>query len=171
MSDVSFPQSLLGSPEEVGDVESPFYHFLASESGPDDWHRFALGANWDQHGQEVFEWIAGQAKCERATALTLFWKSSPDFAAEFPDADFEYRGLAEFIRNRWTNGEFTEGSVTFDADVDLWPIDRSQLAASFGDRVDELFPASMLQPIAGRRLDTSDDIEGIPRRFWPEEWR
>lgn len=38
---------------------------------PDDWHRVALDFNWSEP-LALLDWIAGQAECDAATALTIF---------------------------------------------------------------------------------------------------
>ncbi len=157
--------------DEEGEVEGPFYRWLSTEAGPDDWHRFALGANWDMHEPEIFEWIVKQPDCDKATALTLFWKAQPEYLAEFPDADVEHRSLIAMIRYRWAEGVFERAELAFDADRDAWPLSLDTLRADVGSRIDQALPPAMRQALPGRRLDLSQDIEGIPSRFWPEELR
>ena len=164
-----FPVALLDYPE--GEVEHRFYRWLAVEAGPDDWHRFALGANWDFHDPELFEWIAAQPDCDKATALTLFWKASPDYAVEFPDARYEHRRLISAIRDRWLAGGYSRAELAFDPEADAWLPDFEGLRSLTGGRADEELPSSMRHHLSGRRLNAEDDIEGIPSRFWPQHLR
>ena len=163
-----FPTHLIHDSEEV---EAPFYRWLAANSGPEDWHRFALGANWDMHEPELFEWIARQPDCDKATALVLFWKASPDYAIEFPEGFHEHRGLVDLIRERWSAGEYQRTEFAFAPKQDAWMPDFKQLSTQIGKRIDQELPVSMRQPLQGVRLETDGDIEGIPSRFWPEELR
>jgi hypothetical protein len=47
-----------------------------AQASPEDWHRFALGFNWDD---PIFPlvWIVCQEQCDMATALHIFWHSEP----------------------------------------------------------------------------------------------
>lgn len=45
-------------------------------ASPDDWHRFAIGFNWDDDFAPLF-WIVQQEQCEMAAALYIFWNSCP----------------------------------------------------------------------------------------------
>lgn len=164
-----FPQALLNGPEE--ELEAPFYRWLTTGAGPDDWHRFASGANWDMHDPEVFEWVALQPECDKATALTLFWLAQPDFYVEHPDSDTEHRRLVERIRERWLEDGYHRAELAFDPGVDAPLPDFERLRVKVGARADDALPYSMRLPLPGRRLDGQDDIEGIPARFWPESLR
>lgn len=164
-----FPEALLDDPE--AEVETPFYRWLCSDAGPDDWDRFVLGVNWDMHEPEVFEWIAAQPDCDRATALTLFWKASPDFVIERPDEPCEQGPLIAQIRERWQAGGYARAELAFDPQVDAWPQDFEKLHGAIGPRIDEEWPPSMRQALPGRRVNIDGDIEGIPSRSWPEELR
>lgn len=46
------------------------------KASPDDWHRAVLDFNWDWDIDPLF-WIARQPQCDKATALTMFWKGQP----------------------------------------------------------------------------------------------
>lgn len=164
-----FPEALLNGPEDQ--LEVRFYRWLTTDAGPDDWHRFALGANWGMHDPLVFEWIGAQPECDKATALTLFWLAQPDFYVEHPDAEAEHRRLAERVRERWLEGGHHRAELAFDPDVDAYPPDFDGLRMKVGALVDDALPPSMRQPLPGRRLEDQGDVEGIPSRFWPEALR
>jgi hypothetical protein len=163
------PESLFDGPED--EVEPRFYRWLWSQAGPDEWHRFALGANWDMHDPVVYEWVAAQPDCDKATALTLFWLAQPEYAAEHPDASDEHRALIGQIRDRWLSGGYSRSELAFEPGVDAWFPDFARLQQTLGDRAEEEMPSSMRISLPGRRLDLSEDIEGIPSRFWPPELR
>jgi hypothetical protein len=169
VSGPKFPEQLLQISED--EVEGRFYRWFAAEAGPDDWHRFALGGNWDMHDPEVFQWVAQQPDCDQATALTLFWKASPDYAVEFPNADYEHRSLIQLIRERWRSGEYRRQELAFVPEADAWLPDFESLKSVVGERVETELPESIRNALPGRRLDTDGDIEGIPSRFWPQELR
>ena len=163
-----FPAHLLETSQEV---EGPFYHWLATEAGPDDWHRFALDVNWDFHPPELFEWIVQQPNCDKATALTLFWKAQPDYVIEFPEDTYAHRDLVELIRERWLAEEYERNELAFDPETDAWLPDFEALQAKVGVDIEQELPLSMRLSLPGRRLEMNDDIEGIPSRFWPDSLR
>lgn len=161
-----FPEALLNGPED--ELEVHFYRWLATDAGPDDWHRFALGANWGMHDPQVFEWVGAQPECDKATALTLFWLAQPDFYVEHPDAKAEQRRLVELVRERWLEGGYHRAELAFDPKIDAYLPDFDRLRMKVGGLVDDALPSSMRQPLPGRRLEDQGNVEGIPARFWPE---
>lgn len=142
------------------------------DAGPDDWHRFALGANWD-FSADIMPWIVLQPDCDRATAALLFWKSQPDYYLDFADRSeippFNLEGydLIQTIRERWTQGLYTRAELALDLGEDYAPIDTAALQRRAGPRFAELFPPDLHGPFPGRRLTLDDTIDGIPNRFWP----
>jgi hypothetical protein len=172
----AFPSELIESAREAGqdDTDARFYEWLAEEAGPEDWHRFALDCNWGAHDPALYEWIASQPSCDRATALVLFWKASPEYQLENGESDEssqpEEAELLDLIRKRWLAGAFVKADIAFDHDADVWPVDFAALDERYGDLAKTLLPMEMrIAHLPGRRLSVEDCIEGIPKRFWPEE--
>lgn len=137
--------------------------------GPDGWHRIALHGNWDFIEPEVWRWIVSQPDCDRATALTIFWKAQPDFYLEYEDResvpafardDFE---LVSLIRERWLAGAYRRSELAFDRDRDFAPVDLAAIDRRWGARAAALIPASMRASLDGRRL--GDDGPPLPGTF------
>lgn len=126
--------------------------------GPDDWHRLALYGNGDFIDAAAWREIVMQPDCDRATALAIFWKMSPDYYAQFPDRaavpEVNRAGydLIELIRERWQAGVYRRGELAFDLEADAWPVDFDELRQRYGARVDRLIPPAMRVSLPGRRL-------------------
>ena len=74
--------------KENPDSDREYDLFLAwlQENGPDEWHRWAIGLNWD-YGTELFEWIVAQPNCDRGTALSVYYGAQPDFYAQYASVE------------------------------------------------------------------------------------
>ena len=74
--------------KENPDSDDEYDLFLAwlQENGPDEWHRWALGLNWD-YGTELFEWIVAQPNCDRGTVLNIYYEAQPDFFARYTSVE------------------------------------------------------------------------------------
>ncbi len=125
---------------------------------PDDWHRLALYGNWDFIDPAAWREIAMQPDCDRATALTIFWKASPEYYVQFPNRaavpevnriDFD---LINLIRERWQAGAYGRANLAFDPETDAGPVNFEDLRWQYGVRVDQLMPADMRVTLRGRRL-------------------
>jgi hypothetical protein len=151
-----------------------FWVWLESEAGPDDWHRVAMSWNWD-HGDDVPTWICRQERCDRATALYLYWCAQPDYFVAFRGVreavpQFNRCGFdfVREVRTRWQAGAYVRAELGFELE-ELRRPDYATLEAEFGDRVATELPLDMRGPLRGRVLELETTIDGIPRRFWPEE--
>lgn len=136
--------------------------------GPDGWHRIALYANWDFTEEAVWKWIVSQSDCDRATALTIFWKASPDYyfqyqnRASVPGDDRSGYDLVASIRERWLAGGYKRGELAFDLSEDFVPVDFADLERRYGARVATLMPVSMRGPLPGRRIaNVGDPLPGV----------
>ncbi len=105
-------------------------------AGPDDWHRVALDFNWSEP-LYLLDWIAGQAECDAATALTIFWTGQPTAWIEEDGANAEApngfshlnRKLCASIANRIGAGGYVRSRIAFAPDT--WTKkDFSDLAAA-----------------------------------------
>jgi hypothetical protein len=171
-----FPTQIIDDAEAAGEdglTDLHFYRWLASDAGPEDWHRFAMGGNWGIHDPIVFEWIVSQPECDRATALLFFWKAQPEYEVEFPNAsnafDRDEYGLIQLVRERWQDGRYSRSELAFSREADVWPIDFNDLDQRFGGKSKQLLPDNMRVTLPGLRLELHRLTEGIPNRFWPEE--
>lgn len=128
-------------------------------NAPDEWHRLALYGNWDFVDADAWRTIVTRPDCDRATALAIFWKLSPEYHVQFADRDAvpainrDDYDLIALIRERWRNGAYTRSELAFDPDADAWPLDIAALRRQYGERVDTFLPASMRVKLTGRRLD------------------
>jgi hypothetical protein len=132
---------------------------LASKySDPNDWHRLALYANWDFVDVDVWQAIVVRPECDRATALAIFWKASPEYYLAFndrssvPAVNLSDYDLINLIRERWQSGAYVRTELAFDPDTDAWPLDFPELRRRYGTRVDQVMPASMRVRLEGRQL-------------------
>jgi hypothetical protein len=132
-------------------------------SGPEDWHRLALFGNWDVVDGREWHWIASRPDCDRATALAIFWMSTPEYYLDFatrdavPEINRVHWDLEELIRTRWLAGVYTRARFAFDLERDCWPRDFAELERRYGERVAERMPVSMRGPLAGRRIAQSQE--------------
>lgn len=154
-----------------------FAVWLAAEATAEDWHRVALGWNWDR-GSDPLWWMIVHPACDKATALTVFWGARPDYYLKFagdrdavPSVNADGFDLAREVRTRWMDGFYTRSEFAFALEEDGWGVDFAALEARAGARLAVDIPPGMRGPLAGRKLDTSGFIEGIPARFWPEGLR
>lgn len=173
---IPFPEHLLVAYKDLGEdgeVEAKFYQFLHTDATSADWHRFAIGVNWDFHDPAVFEWIVSQPECDKATALLFFWKCSPEYELKYPQASNAFSRdeypLINLVRERWSQGAYKQSEFAFSFDDDLWDFNFVELDQRHGEKAEEILPVSMWVSLSGRRLDTDGMIDGIPLRFWPED--
>jgi hypothetical protein len=142
--------------------------WLRNKASVDDWHRAALNLNWD-HGLEPLFWIARQARCDKATALMIFYYARPGQllgfggdAANIPGWQKDAFYLTAEIRERFLAGFYTRSEIAFDGDQ------------AFGfeaylpknpplHEVDEVIPPVMRRSIPGRILAEGYDVK-------PELW-
>jgi hypothetical protein len=171
--------------EPSGSAEARFAAWLLSGgSGPADWHRFALEANWDV-ANPMLRWIVQQADCDRATALHIFWSGEPFtwlpygadreavWSCEVGAEDYD---LLADIRERWVAGFYHRSEFRFQLVAPPGPPDRPYVAVSFdllryAERYadfDARLPPSMRVSIIGTDPPPLGEsaLEGIPQRFW-----
>jgi hypothetical protein len=150
-----------------------FEKWLKEEGTPEDRHIFVLGANWDFTDIKLFEWIASQPDCDKATALVLFWKGQGDYYAKFanesevPPVNVDGYRLARLIRDRWASGKYIHSNIAFEMEKDVWKQNFAEIDSALGPNALGKIPVSMRQDIAGKRLSENCCTEGIPNRFWP----
>ena len=131
----------------------------ATYPGPDDWHRLALYGDWDFVDTSAWRAIVTRPDCDRATALAVFWKASPEYYVQFTDpgaipaVNRDDYDLINLIRERWHGGGYTRAELAFDPDTDVWPVDLTDLRRRYGTRVDQFLPPDMRVRVVGRRLD------------------
>jgi Domain of unknown function (DUF4274) len=147
-------------------VISAFARWLVMEAEPDDWHLVAAGWDWDE-GEDPLWWIVTRPRCDKATALMVFWGTKPHHYLGLPDRDTmdaEEHDLYHAIRARWAAGFYTRSEIAFDVREDAYPIDFVAHRHRFGEQVDAAMPPGM-RHLDGRRLVSQGFVEGIPARF------
>lgn len=135
--------------------------------GPAGWHRIALYANWDFVEPDAWRWIVSQPDCEKATALTIFWKAGPVYFFEhgsrdrvpaFQQDDWD---LIMFIRDRWRAGAYMRSEFGFVPERDADRDTMQQLRKLLGDRLDAEVPSSMFDPLPGKHPPNDTPMPGV----------
>ena len=142
-------------------------NWLRSIATPDDWHRAIIDLNWD-YGTAPFLWIARQQRCEKATALTIFYLAGPGDMLQYgndrekvPGWRREVFDLVAEVRARFCDGFYKTETIAFDVNLSFRHI--SNQAYLPANEPLEIFPEVMREPISGRILATKYDFE-------PERW-
>ena len=154
--------------------------WLRDSSTPDDWHEMALWGFGDSAEPLLFHWIASRPNCEAATALVLFWMVKPDYYLNL-ERDREvlndsqnpnnvsdkllHFDMIEYIRNRWRTYGYTQRTVGFDYDRDLWPNEFESIDAQFGDIAKVYLPVSMRNSFDGRSPKELKISDNFPEEF------
>lgn len=137
---------------------------------PDDWHRLALGWNWD-HGLTPMQWIVTQTECDKATALHVFWLSAPDTVIECPDeatarkkhVGEEWPVLRDIV-DRWSAGRYKRSEIAYDDGTQWDKADWKDLEKEVGlANLPFRVPDGMFSKIAGRVIHADPNvIDGLP---------
>jgi len=137
--------------------------------GPDEWHRVANSWNFD-NDDRVLNWIVDNPKCDKATALDIFWLCAPDYSLGFKDRDAimaqaAYNvvayDLSTKIVNNWQAGRYkTALFATEQVSPDYVAGYESQEVAIGQVNLPWIIPADMRKPIVGKELDCSGYAEG-----------
>lgn len=123
----------------------------------DDWHRMILGHNRELGDAPLF-WIMRQPRCEKATALGIFYLARPGLLiahggdrSRTPDRLKRAFDLIGEIRMRYVNGFYREAAIGFDAVEALRR--GARLPARFDQSaLDLVIPPEMRISIIGRKL-------------------
>ncbi|GAA3994257.1 hypothetical protein GCM10022408_00680 [Hymenobacter fastidiosus] len=90
-------------------------------------HYLASIYNWDD-GTALLEWVVNHSKCDRATALMIFWRSEPDFYTRFnseSEADFEadvFR-LVRLIVSNFEANKYKKASLEYNPAKEGYDVD------------------------------------------------
>ncbi|MGZ3679993.1 MAG: DUF4274 domain-containing protein [Ktedonobacterales bacterium] len=71
--------STVGARAESGRSRAELLAYL-TQATPDAWHQVAWKWNWDS-GIKPLQWIIRQPRCDRGTALLIYWYSGPRYLA------------------------------------------------------------------------------------------
>lgn len=143
-------------------------NWLRDIATPDDWHRSIDGLNWG-YGTAPFLWIARQQRCDKATALMIFYLARPGQMLDFgndrervPAWQREYFDLVSEVRMRFVGGFYKISTIAFDADHAF--NNEAYLPPGPPEEATRLvIPDVMRQSISGRTLVAKFDFE-------PERW-
>jgi hypothetical protein len=147
-------------------IKDDRFRWLAAwlrSASPDGWHAMADGWNWD-NGIEPLAWIARQPDCDKATALTIYWRTEPHYYAQYdwlpPGGqkatwDELVAATAVQIAARWSDGFYHRSEIGWHADAYLARLDMAKLRAA----------ESMRQSLPGRAISTTDFDDQVPSPY------
>ena len=94
---------------------------------PSQLHYLAGIYNWDD-GTEVLDWIISSPRCDKGTALLIFWRAEPDYYTKFDneleaDTDKEIYLLLRKIITNWQSGFYKKERFKFDPIAEGYNVD------------------------------------------------
>jgi hypothetical protein len=143
-----------------------------SKASPDDWHRAALDFEW-HHPLEPLLWIVSQPDCDKATALTIFWKANPQnflrlvLDGKLSDDPMPRWELAQFIGQCINGQSFTHTNIAFDANeyIQRDYNELAELERQLGKSPMKAHP-DMKHSIAGRKIEA----DGAFAKRYPKDF-
>jgi hypothetical protein len=117
--------------------------FLESCVSGEELHYLADYWNWDK-GEDVLRVVAGHQYCEKATALLIYWRSSPGYFVDkdvndIPECNRELYELYSYIKSRYLNNEYISGECSYDPWQEIEDISHEQKRG--------LIPEIMFKPV------------------------
>ena len=135
-----------------------------TKTDPDDWHKIALGWNWD-NGHQPLAWIAQQAECDKGTALLIYWQGGAiwlqqyDRREDVPTWEVDAYDLVRDIEARYIAGFYTRQKIAFDPRDDKG----SDWTRSAPDlMVKHPIPPILYEPTSGHVIEDIYPEEGYP---------
>jgi hypothetical protein len=126
---------------------------VLQRSDPDVWHQVAMGWNWDG-GVAPLEWMIRQPKCDRGTALLIYWRGGPGFFKQYarredvpPELSSELFNLLEEVEGRFMSGFYTRQEIAFNPRSD----DTYDWTTRYAEAVGKI-PAQMFAAAPGREV-------------------
>lgn len=169
---------ILSSKKQKKIIEKFFeFSFGGSEPKKEDYkllnnsasmHFLAENYNWDD-GEEVMDWIISNPKCDKGTALIIFWKSEPDYYTQYKNAEeAEYNSLAflmvrKIIEN-FETGFYKNESIAYNPKEEVYDLDYKYENAKWE------IPDFMKQPTKGGRVFYLPSLKEIYQR-WLKEYK
>jgi hypothetical protein len=95
-----------------------------AQATPEDWHQVAWHWNWDS-GVEPLRWIIRQERCDRGTALLIYWCGGPRYLAQYAErGEVPFYALEDYdlnmaIEAAYLAGRYTSTQIAFDPRNDL----------------------------------------------------
>ena len=131
---------------------------------PAQLHYLANIYNWDD-GAEVLDWIISSPRCDKGTALLLFWSAEPDYYTKFDnkseaDSDQEIYLLLRKIIANWQSGFYKQERFKFDSIAEGYDVDYRYPDEKW------MIPDEMKKPTSGGNVYGIDDIlTGLTKRI------
>jgi len=136
------------------------------KSEPPDWHQVAWNWNWDNR-IEPLRWIIENPKCDKGTALLIYWYGNPGWYTKYDNKDqvsvYEMDNylLVKDIEEKYLSGYYKNENIYFDPkddEGDDWTRDIQEEALT-------KIPSEMTKPVNGEKLEKIGLIEGLPQEI------
>ncbi len=145
-------------------------------ASPDDWHRVVLSFQWAEKYDPLM-WIVQQDDCDKATALTVFWRCCPEIGdAETVRASRSENWLSdneivEYIANRLNGRGYSRTEIAFDREPIMLD-DYAGFERDISEVKDPLWRPhpDMIRPISGREVVPDRDFFRRGEKFFGEEF-
>jgi hypothetical protein len=130
---------------------------LLEKASPECWHCVAVNHNWNDQ-LDILYWIVAQDKCDKATALLIFWRGEPtcynfgDCTEEMGESSYSVEPMLKYIIRRFNGIGYQRSEIAFD----IW------VAKTGSGRSDPhgILPESYYSSVeAGIRVDFDELIE------------
>ena len=142
-------------------------------------HNLVLGWNWDS-GTDVLKWIANDPGTDKATALMLYWKSTPRYAKQYADRDEAIKNWAwgidnfdivEEVEKLFVSDFYKNHQFAFDPTND----NGMNWTTEYLDKtIKREIPKVMFESLSGENVQYSESgefegwAEGVPPHVWEE---
>lgn len=138
---------------------------------PSQWHSLAQDWEWE-NGIKGLQWIISNPKCDKATALLIYWAADPNFYYQFNGIENlqpsnNNRQIFDFlldIEAKYTTNYYTINNWNYDPTNDVYGGNLVALDASDEKLVVHQIPDLMKTPLLeGKEFDNYIQIEdGLP---------
>lgn len=134
-------------------------------SSSEMWHQIAWNWNWD-NGEDVLKWITLQKKCDKGTALLIYWYSGPRYFGQYenrenvPEFELASYDFMKDIQQKYLAGFYKTANFSFDPKNDSG-LDRTKDYEE-NDKYG-IVPEQMFQPVVGKTLEKIILEEGYPQ--------
>lgn len=138
--------------------------WLRTSSTPDQRHVAADLWNWD-YSHAPLLWMIRQTDCDKATALSIFFKGEPFFYLQFaadrsavPGHAVEVFDLLTEIRLRFAKGFYTRSEIAFDGEREMSGVHRSGASPM---SIQAFYPPEAGQRFSGRDFSYQNNFGGL----------
>jgi hypothetical protein len=141
-----------------------YARWLRTSSTPDERHVAADIWNWD-YSHAPLLWMIRQPDCDKATALTIFFKGQPFYYLEFvadrtkvPGHSLEIYDFLVEIRQRFAKGFYSRSEIAFDGEREMSSVYRSSASPT---SIQNFYPPEAGRKFAGRKLSYDNNFGGL----------